>query len=243
MIRKECKLKDSNFSNARFVVRLITTQVLPNMAVRLEGESDPAKLKRILQRDIPIEYKQIRMINENLFDEDMLEGALERLDAMVGLTKVKLAIHQFVDFARAMNRKNPTQIERYPLKWSFVGNTGTGKSSVAEVLSEILKAMHLLGKGHTVEVKAEELMAILSSQLKKHDLSLSPDAVTIMYSYIARLCSGSGAADANARTMKELARTIRNIVSAGDYESNTISKEVVSNFDKLQSPRATRMGY
>lgn len=343
IIRKECKIKDSNFSNARFVVRLITTQVLPNMAVRLEGETDPTKLKRILQRDVPIEYKEIRMINENLFDEEMIEEALERLDAMVGLTKVKIAIHQFVDFARTMNRKDPTQIERYPLKWSFVGNTGTGKSSVAEILSEILKAMHLLGKGHTIEVKAEELygvathkadellqqrmreslqgllfvdgdapqfraqnsnynpdylrvclaantneirgrfavviaeqdspaiglakslnkigisnfnhtlifddytaeelMAILSSQLGKHNLTFSTEAATIMYSYITRLCAeDKSGGDANARTMKELARAIRNIASGQNCESNVIPAEMVEKFATLQLPR-TRIGY
>ncbi len=341
LIRKECKMKGSNFSNARFVVRLITTQVLPNMAVRLEGETDPEKLMRVHQRDIPIEHKEIRMINENLFDEEAIERALERLDAMVGLTKVKIAIHQFVDFTRAINRKDPTQIERYPLKWNFVGNTGTGKSSVAEVLSEILKAMHLLGKGHTVEVKAEELygvatykadellqqrmreslqgllfvdgdaplfraanssfnpdylrlclaantaeihgrfavviaeqdspsiglakslnkigisnfdhtlifddytaeelMAILSSQLKRHDFTLSADAATIMYSYIKRLCT-DGDCIANARTMKELAKTIHNLASASGYEGNTITAEVVSNFSTVQSPR-TKIGY
>ncbi len=345
VIRKECKIKDSNFSNARFVVRLITTQVLPNMAMRLEGETDPVKLKRILQRDIPIEYKEIRMINENLFDEEMIEAALERLDSMVGLTKVKVAIHQFVDFARNINRKDPTQIERYPLKWSFVGNTGTGKSSVAEVLSEILKAMHLLGKGHTVEVKAEELygvatykadellqqrmreslqgllfvdgdapqfraansnynpdylrmtlaantaeihgrfavviaeqdspkvglakslnkigisnfdhtlifddytaeelMAILTQQLRKHNLSLSADAATIMYSYIQRLSVEMSGAEANARTMKELARTLRNIYSSSNCNSNIIEVEVVENFSTLQAPppRRKKIGY
>ncbi|MFR9660355.1 MAG: AAA family ATPase, partial [Rikenellaceae bacterium] len=342
LIRKECKIKDSSFSNARFVVRLITTQVLPNMALRLEGERDREKLKRVLQRDIPIEHKQIRMINENLFDEEMIEAALEQLDSMVGLTKVKVAVHQFVDFARNINRKDPTQIERYPLKWSFVGNTGTGKSSVAELLSQILKAMHLLGKGHTVEVKAEELygvatykadellqqrmreslqgllfvdgdapqfrasdssfnpdylrmclavntaeihgrfavviaeqdspkvalakslnkigvsnfdhtlifddytaeelMAILTSQLSRHDLTLSIGAATTMYSYIQNLSANNGATDANARTMKELARAIRNIASASDCDTKEISANMVEKFSSLQSPR-TRIGY
>ncbi len=343
VIRKECKIKDKNFSNARFIVRLITTQVLPNMAVRLEGETDPVKLTRVHQRDIPIEHKEIRMINENLFDEEMIDGALARLDAMVGLAKVKVAIRQFVDFARTINRKDPTQIERYPLKWNFVGNAGTGKSSVAGVLSEILKAMHLLGRGHTVEVKAEELcgvttyranellqqrmkesiqgllfvdcdapqfrapnptlnsdslrvclaeiatelqgrfavviaehdspalglarslnkigisnynhtlifddytskelVSILSSQLNKYDLQLSRDASKIMYDYITRLCHDcKSGGDANARTMKELARTIRNIVSASGCESNIISAKIVAEFSTLYYPR-TKMGY
>ncbi|MFR9593997.1 MAG: AAA family ATPase, partial [Rikenellaceae bacterium] len=160
VIRRECKIKDSNFSNARFVVRLITTQVLPNMATRLEGETDLSKLSEIQQQDIPIELREVKLINENLFDEEAIEAALERLDSMVGLTKVKAGIHQFVEFARNLNLKDPAQIDRYPLKWSFVGNTGTGKSSVAEILSAILKAMHLLGKGHTVEVQAEELYGV-----------------------------------------------------------------------------------
>lgn len=283
------------------------------------------------------------MINENLFDEEMIEAALKRLDAMAGLPKVKSALHEFVDFARAFNRKDPTQIERYPLKWSFVGNTGTGKSSVAEILSEILKAMHLLGKGHTVEVKAEELyslntgkadellqkrmreslqgllfvdgdapqspvighffnpdylriclatntneirgrfavviaeqdspaiglakslnkigisnfnhtlifddytaeelMEILSLQLRKYDLLLGGDASTIMRGYIQRLCAEQKTNNvANARTMKNIARIIRNIASANGCESGTISAEVVAKFSTLQSPR-TKIGY
>lgn len=43
------------------------------------------------------------------------------------------------------------------LRWNFTGNIGTGKSTVAGILGELLKAMNLLGKGHLVEVKAEAL--------------------------------------------------------------------------------------
>lgn len=163
IISRECKSKDSNFSNARFIVRLITTKIIPNMACRLEGEDDPIKLSRIVQKDVPIDTKDIKMINSNLFDEEAIEEALSRLDGMVGLTKVKLALHRFVDFARALNAQDPAQIDRYSLRWNFAGNTGTGKSSVAEILAQILKAMHLLESGHIVEVKAEELYGAVNN--------------------------------------------------------------------------------
>lgn len=43
------------------------------------------------------------------------------------------------------------------LKWSFTGNTGTGKSTVAGIMAELLHAMNLLDKGQLVELKAEEI--------------------------------------------------------------------------------------
>ncbi len=160
IIKKECKSKDNNFSNARFVVRLITTKIIPTMARRLEGVTDIEQLCRVEVEDIPIDINEVNMINNNLFDEQAIDLALSELDSMVGLVKVKQSIHQFVEFARVLNTQDPTSIENYPLKWSFVGETGTGKSSVAGILSKILKAMHLLNEGHIVEVKAEELYGV-----------------------------------------------------------------------------------
>lgn len=160
IIKKEYRVKDRFFSNARFVVRLITTQIMPNMGSRItkiEGCTDDETLKTVLPEDVPISAEQVKHINNNLFDEVAIEKALARLDALVGLRAVKRAIHEFVDISRQMSLQNRKFIGSYPLKWSFAGNTGTGKSTVAEILSEILKAMYLLGKGHLVEVKAEEL--------------------------------------------------------------------------------------
>ena len=46
------------------------------------------------------------------------------------------------------------------LKWTFAGNTGTGKSTVASVLGEILKSMNALDRGHLVELNGEELSGL-----------------------------------------------------------------------------------
>ncbi len=164
VIRQAVKFRDESFSNARFVVRLLTTQIIPAMAQRLEGEQDAECLKLVLPQDVPIASKQVDMIIDNTFDEDAIADALSRLDSLVGLTKVKSAIHNFVAFARSVNQRGKKTISNYNLKWSFVGNSGTGKSTVAEILSQILKAMHLLGKGHTVELKAEELYNVSTNQ-------------------------------------------------------------------------------
>lgn len=162
VIKREYRVRDANFSNARFVVRLITTQIMPNMGSRITKSTkcfDEIALKTILACDVPISANEVKQINSNLFDEEVIQNALHRLDSLVGLTQVKRAIHEFVEMSREMSLRNRKFIGKYPLKWSFAGNTGTGKSTVAELLSEILKGMYLLGKGHVVEVKAEEIYA------------------------------------------------------------------------------------
>ena len=165
LIHKEILHRDNTFSNARYVVRLITTQILPLMSQRLLGETSARKLKTVLAKDVPISAEDVKMINEELFDEAAITRALTRLDSLVGLSKVKSAIHQFVSFARSLNSGDSKKMLRdYNLKWSFVGNTGTGKSTIAEILAEILKGMHLLNSGHTVELKAEEIYAVSGYQ-------------------------------------------------------------------------------
>lgn len=168
LVSREYRSKDSHFGNGRFVTRLISTKILPKMGERLassgyfqSGELDPQKLMMIEACDIPISVDEAEMIYGNCFDEQGIERALAKLDAMVGLKKVKTAIHNFVKVSRMLNNQGKSFIgSSSPLKWSFAGNTGTGKSTVGEIFADILKAMNLLNKGHFVELKGEEIFDV-----------------------------------------------------------------------------------
>lgn len=72
---------------------------------------------------------------------------------MIGLSNVKAAIHNFVKIARLLHENGKNFFGEIPLKWSFAGNTGTGKSTVAEIMSDLLKAMNILGNGQFIEIK------------------------------------------------------------------------------------------
>lgn len=166
LVAREVQHKDRHFGNARFVTRLISTKIIPAMSSRL-ATLPPEKLrnKRVLQtiqvQDIPITENELRDIHENHgFDERSIARSLKKLDNMVGLVQVKKAIHDFVEVSRYLAaQKLPHTGDCYagPLKWSFTGNTGTGKSTVAGIMAELLRAMNLLDKGHLVELKAEEI--------------------------------------------------------------------------------------
>lgn len=163
LITKEVQHKDHHFGNGRFVTRLISTKIIPAMSSRL-AELPESKLrnKRILRtiqlQDIPITTEELQNIQNNGFDEKSIARSLQKLDDMIGLRLVKKAIHDFVDVSRYLNNQGLSYAENAaPLKWSFTGNTGTGKSTVAGIMAELLCAMNLLSKGHLVELKAEEI--------------------------------------------------------------------------------------
>ena len=180
LVDKEYKQRDAHFGNARYVTRLITTQIIPGMSSRVLGftqaqiQADPSIVETIEKEDIPVEANVIEMFNNRGFDEKAIAESLARLDEMVSLKKVKEAIHKFVDIARYLNNQGKPVMNGKAMKWSFTGNTGTGKSTVAEIFAGILKAMNLLSKGQLVEIKAEELYYVPSQKadeiLKKNML-------------------------------------------------------------------------
>ncbi len=93
--------------------------------------------------------------------ERSLDELLAELDSLVGLTTVKAEIHRQtavlkVDALRAKaGLKSPT-ITRHLV---FVGNPGTGKTTVARLVAGIYRAVGLLSKGQLVEVDRSELVA------------------------------------------------------------------------------------
>lgn len=162
VITREYSMKDKHFGNGRYVNKLMEKCINVNMATRLSKMESPTReqLITIEAEDIVSDKAEAKRISVGGFDEDAIDEALKRLDSMVGLNKVKSAIHNFVNISRYLNSQGEKFTGKGLLKWNFTGNTGTGKSTVAQILADILKAMNLIQNSDVTEVKGEEIFNV-----------------------------------------------------------------------------------
>lgn len=98
--------------------------------------------------------------------QQRLAEARGKLDELIGLDAIKASIQTLTNFLKMQQQRAEQGLPATTpsLHMAFVGNPGTGKTSVARIIAEIYGALGVLEKGHLVETDRSGLVAEYAGQ-------------------------------------------------------------------------------
>ena len=121
-----------------------------------------SKEKEITENDLP-KYEQEKSMDEIFAD----------LNNLVGLENIKQVLKDLVDLIELKNKtKDDLKIKDINLHMVFLGNPGTGKTTVARIIAEMLYNLKYIKQNKLIEVSSKDLVAEYVGQTAPKTMSV-----------------------------------------------------------------------
>ena len=151
-------------------------QLLGKFFMTVDGDLNPEvlekynayiiDLKRNLGDYLVEDYSPAKMTfkrNEEMTEDEethSIDEYLEELNSLIGLENVKKDVNSLINLVqiRKIRKERGIKQPAMSLHLVFSGNPGTGKTTVARLLSKIYHAIGLLSKGHLIETDRSGLV-------------------------------------------------------------------------------------
>ena len=220
-----------NFGNARFMINLFERLVMVHAQDFRED-----KLMTITKKDV------IGLKNESFTLKKSTEEIQNELSTLVGLANVKKELEGLIDLVMLNNKLE----KRIPLNLNmiFIGNPGTGKTTVARIFAEILYNLGYIKNNKLIEVTGKDLIGEYVGQTSNKTAKVLENAIDGLL-FIDEAYTLMNQAGNNGNYSQDAISTITKYMT--DYEGRiTIIfagyKEEMKEFLELNSGLISRVG-
>lgn len=182
LLKSEVKKLD-NLTNNSYEFETVIQEIVDNkkhseleLIKRLGNLSNNDKFPKIKERQstvlellykylgsrlIDSEYAILKEINAKSFEE-----LSDELNSLIGLENVKKEIEDLVIFNKVQKNREKIGLKKTnrTMHLAFLGNPGTGKTTVARIVGNMYRSLGILSKGHFIEATRTDLIAEYQGQ-------------------------------------------------------------------------------
>lgn len=152
------KLEEKEELTEKFKVKLLeyVTETYPNTDLDYSEYIEKLYTKIVFNKTENFTLDLIPGYNK----KKTLDEIFEDLNSLVGLKKVKNMLHELVDLIELKNKAgNDLKISNTNMHMVFLGNPGTGKTTVARIVAQILYNLNYIKQNKLIEVSSKDLVA------------------------------------------------------------------------------------